>query len=190
MIMSQGEKSAPNNQIKTEKEVTVIDEVKGSSYTNLDETNNGNSSSDSNSESNSEDNSENNGEQKEFKKEEKVKPNFAEKANINFLENKTSIVQTPEFSSYLDSLSNLLNQTDKYYVHLVGHTSTTSGIKVDNHAIGLKRAEHVKSLLTKRGVDPSKISVESKGSDHPAEEGETAEARKKNRRVELFLKSN
>jgi outer membrane protein OmpA-like peptidoglycan-associated protein len=181
MIFSQKGMSDITTDNQTERGVEVIDEVNGSSYTTIDS---------SQSEGSTVNNESNSTESKQdFRKEGKEKADYLELANIKFAENQLTLPPNPKFSMYLDSIATLLNE-DKYYVELIGHTSKTVNLNVDNYKIGLKRAEHIKTLLIEKGVEASKIVVDSKGADEPREEGESAETLNKNRRVELFLKTN
>lgn len=163
--------------------VVVIDEVKGSEYTQSSEDgSNSNASNvgDSNENSSNEDNG------GDFRKEGKAKYDFLEKVFIEFEQNKTVLPKNPKFASYLDSLSVLLN--GDYIVELIGHTDNTSS--QNNYEIGLKRANYIKDLLLAKGVDETNIIVDSKGDEVPRMEGDTPEAHARNRRVELFLKPN
>jgi peptidoglycan-associated lipoprotein len=54
-----------------------------------------------------------------------------------------------------------------------------------NHALGLKRAKSVKSILVSNGVPASKIDVISYGESNPVCTGTTAPCHAKNRRVEI-----
>ena len=54
-----------------------------------------------------------------------------------------------------------------------------------NHALGLKRAKSVKSILTSNGIPASRIDVISYGESNPVCTGHTAPCHAKNRRVEI-----
>jgi peptidoglycan-associated lipoprotein len=54
-----------------------------------------------------------------------------------------------------------------------------------NHALGLKRAKSVKSILTGNGIPASRIDVISYGESNPVCTGHTAPCHAKNRRVEI-----
>ena len=56
-----------------------------------------------------------------------------------------------------------------------------------NMALSLKRAESVKNLLVKMGLEKSKINVSGRGPMEPLESEKTPEAYAKNRRVELRI---
>ncbi len=54
-----------------------------------------------------------------------------------------------------------------------------------NHALGLKRAKAVKSILVNNGIPASKIDVVSYGESNPVCTGHTAPCHAKNRRAEI-----
>lgn len=165
-------------------EIKVIDEVKGSIYTQTEEGENSEELSDEEGEDNRISIDAGN-----FRKEGKSRFDFTEKAYIEFNQNSLTLPTSKAFASYLDSVSMLINQED-FTVELVGHADNSASNKLDNYEVGLKRAQHIRGLLVDRGVDETKIIVDSKGDTEPRIEDDTENARKKNRRVELFLKPN
>jgi outer membrane protein OmpA-like peptidoglycan-associated protein len=165
-------------------DIVVIDEVKGSNYTQALENEGQEDSSGENTEG---DNSSTSKDDGDYRKEGKSRFDFLEKVYIEFDQNKTTVPKNPKFSAYLDSVAVLINEDD-FKVALIGHTDNTSS--QNNYEIGLKRANHIKDLLLSRSVDETKIIVESKGEEEPRIEGDSPEAHIKNRRVELFLKPN
>ncbi len=56
-----------------------------------------------------------------------------------------------------------------------------------NHALGLKRAKSVKSVLVSNGISSSRIDVVSYGESNPVCTGNTPACHAKNRRVEINL---
>jgi OOP family OmpA-OmpF porin len=72
-------------------------------------------------------------------------------------------------------------------VQIVGHTDNT-GPAAYNERLSVRRADSIKELLVKNGVDPSKITVLGMGERSPAAENSTPEGRAKNRRVVIMLK--
>lgn len=69
---------------------------------------------------------------------------------------------------------------------IVGHTDSTGGDAV-NEPLSRQRAESVRSYLTARGVDASRVSVVGRGSREPVASNDTDSGRAANRRVEIFL---
>jgi OOP family OmpA-OmpF porin len=71
-------------------------------------------------------------------------------------------------------------------VTLTGH-SDFIGQGLYNLALSLARAEAVRTMLKKRGVDPDLLAVRSAGTLEPREQGDTEAARSANRRVSFTV---
>ena len=84
----------------------------------------------------------------------------------------------------LVALSSTLRVTTR--VTLTGHSDTT-GQGLYNLALSLARAEGVRTLLKKRGVDPDLLAVRSAGTLEPRDEGQSEAARSLNRRVSFTV---
>jgi outer membrane protein OmpA-like peptidoglycan-associated protein len=82
------------------------------------------------------------------------------------------------------ALSSTLRVTTR--VTLTGHSDST-GQGLYNLALSLARAEAVRTLLKKRGVDPDLLAVRSAGTLEPREVGESEAARSVNRRVSFTV---
>jgi OOP family OmpA-OmpF porin len=72
-------------------------------------------------------------------------------------------------------------------VQVIGHTDSM-GPAPYNEVLSVRRADSVKELLVKGGVDPSKITILGMGEREPAADNKTREGRAKNRRVVIMLK--
>jgi len=71
-------------------------------------------------------------------------------------------------------------------IEISGHTSSEGDIE-RNLTLSLKRAEAVKSYLTKRGIADGRILTIGHGSDVPLADNATEEGRQKNRRIEFRI---
>ena len=69
---------------------------------------------------------------------------------------------------------------------IAGHTDNV-GKETSNMVLSKKRSEAVKTYLTEKGVDPSRMIVEYYGEMKPIADNETEEGRQKNRRVEMTI---
>lgn len=69
----------------------------------------------------------------------------------------------------------------------VGHSDNV-GNRDSNVALGQKRAEFSKNYLSKKGIDGSRITTESKGPDEPIGENTTPEGKADNRRTVITIK--
>ncbi len=107
---------------------------------------------------------------------------------INFPHASDDILENPQLNEYLDQLVLRLSQTSEK-VHLVGHTDNTASVRRNNY-LGMLRADAVKALLVSKGVSTDRITTESMGESAPIATNNTAEGRKKNRRVELTIISS
>ena len=79
-----------------------------------------------------------------------------------------------------------MNRLPYATVVVVGHTDDT-GPAAYNQELGQKRAERVAKELTKAGIEPSRITVVSKGESEPAVPNDTRANRALNRRVHLQM---
>jgi outer membrane protein OmpA-like peptidoglycan-associated protein len=73
-------------------------------------------------------------------------------------------------------------------VALEGH-SDSSGSRVANHSLSLRRADAVRSYLVSKGVDPAALSVVGKGEGSPLAENSSDDGRQWNRRVEVIIEN-
>ncbi len=89
-------------------------------------------------------------------------------------------------SEFLDDLANRLKEENKK-VLIRGHTSS-NGDKELNFKVGLRRAKKIRDQLLDRGVDRKQIETTSQGEDAPIADNKTEEGRRKNTRVEIFIK--
>ncbi|WP_422017953.1 OmpA family protein [Roseateles sp.] len=90
----------------------------------------------------------------------------------------------PEMRSVLDALSRNVDANTQ--VTIVGHTDST-GSDAINDPLSRARAAAVRDYLSARGVDPSRVNVQGRGSREPVSSNDTDAGRAANRRVEIFL---
>jgi OOP family OmpA-OmpF porin len=84
----------------------------------------------------------------------------------------------------LDDVALRVRQDPQSRVVIVGHADKTERYP---EVIGRKRAEAVKGYLVGQGVDQAKVTVRSAGATQLLDTGKTAQARAKNRRVEIIF---
>jgi OOP family OmpA-OmpF porin len=88
----------------------------------------------------------------------------------------------------LDEVALRMKQEPERYALVLGYTDS-AGSEAANQQMGLRRAEAVKSyLVTRHGIDPSRITTEGKGEVDPVGDNTTAEGRAQNRRVVIILR--
>ena len=72
-------------------------------------------------------------------------------------------------------------------IAIYGHTDNT-GSDAINNPLSVKRAQAVQSYLLGQGVSAAQIkAVDGQGSTNPVADNSTAEGRKQNRRVEVYM---
>ena len=85
----------------------------------------------------------------------------------------------------ISQIAAVLNQNKDVDVAIFGHTDST-GTDAINDPLSLKRAQAVEKSLKNKGVSNIKR-VEGQGSHNPVADNSTAEGKKQNRRVEVYM---
>jgi len=104
---------------------------------------------------------------------------------IHFPYNSTRKEDNADIDAYLSELARaLLNSGGG--VTITGHTDFV-GSSADNKKIGLQRAQHIRGILTAKGVPAEKIKCRSMGETRPLATNDTPQGRYRNRRVEIRI---
>lgn len=109
------------------------------------------------------------------------------RGRIHFLPKAKNISQSPSVKYHLDSVYKKWKRNKRKKIVIIGHTDN-QGSSRSNYRLGLKRAKQVRSLLVKKGIDPSKIKAISYGESKPIGKNYTKGGRFYNRRVEIKFK--
>ena len=72
-------------------------------------------------------------------------------------------------------------------VRVVGHTDAT-GSDTINNPLSVRRAEAVRDYMAGKGVNPTRVATEGRGSREPVADNANVTGRAQNRRVEIFLR--
>jgi len=104
--------------------------------------------------------------------------------NITFDTDSANI--KPDFTNVLDSVALVLNEYEKTYLDVLGHTDST-GSESYNMDLSIRRASSVATYLTSRKVLGDRLIVRGMGETQPIASNATAEGRALNRRVELQI---
>lgn len=104
--------------------------------------------------------------------------------NITFKTDASAI--SADFYPVLNSVAKVINEYEKTYVDIYGHTDST-GSASHNMQLSQRRADSVSSYLQTRQVLPSRILTKGMGQDYPIASNSTPEGRSQNRRVEIKL---
>ena len=107
--------------------------------------------------------------------------------NLLFDTNKTTIrnISAPS----LEELYQLLAANPNMRIRITGHTDNV-GSERYNKKLSEGRAKSVYDEMVKRGIDPSRMEWNGRGSKEPIESNKTEEGRAENRRVEFTILSN
>ena len=84
-------------------------------------------------------------------------------------------------SKELDDFAQELLRLPELHLAIVGHADAT-----ESNDVALLRAKRVHEALVKRGVDRSRLTIESRGKTQPRDSNQTKDGRAKNRRVEFL----
>lgn len=106
-------------------------------------------------------------------------------SGILFATNKSDLNASAKSS--LSKFATVLKQNTDCDVAIFGHTDNT-GTDAINNPLSVKRAQAVQNYLLGQGVSSSQIrTVDGQGSTNPVADNSTAEGRKQNRRVEVYM---
>jgi outer membrane protein OmpA-like peptidoglycan-associated protein len=92
----------------------------------------------------------------------------------------------PDLQNDLRVLAGNLNRYPDSIVRVVGHTDNT-GSAAYNQALSERRANSVAAVLRDSGVSQSRLRTEGRGLTQPVASNATAEGRRQNRRVEIYI---
>ena len=90
----------------------------------------------------------------------------------------------PEGKAKLDDLSGKVKALNLEVIIATGHTDA-KGTDAYNQKLSIKRADAVKTYLTGKGIETSRVYTEGKGEAQPVADNKTDAGRAKNRRVEI-----
>ncbi|RFF27598.1 MULTISPECIES: OmpA family protein [unclassified Wenzhouxiangella] len=92
----------------------------------------------------------------------------------------------PEARDHLDDVVRLVEGEPDKQIRIEGHTDST-GSSSANMRISRLRAEAVRDALVEQGIDADRIQAVGMGEDFPIASNESADGRRKNRRVDVIL---
>lgn len=104
--------------------------------------------------------------------------------NITFATNSSDI--SANFYEVLNSVALVINEFEKTYVDITGHTDST-GADEYNMQLSVARATSVARYLESQNVIPQRIYTKGMGENQPIASNDTAQGRALNRRVEILL---
>jgi outer membrane protein OmpA-like peptidoglycan-associated protein len=104
--------------------------------------------------------------------------------NVTFATNSSNI--SADFYRVLDSVALVINEFEKTYVDIIGHTDSTGALQY-NQSLSEARASSVARYLESQKVLSQRIITRGAGPSQPIATNDTAEGRSLNRRVEIIL---
>lgn len=104
--------------------------------------------------------------------------------NITFATDSSNI--SADFYQVLDSVALVINEFEKTYVDVVGHTDST-GAADYNQRLSVARASSVARYLESQQVLSQRVVTQGAGETSPVASNDTASGRSLNRRVEIHL---
>ena len=104
--------------------------------------------------------------------------------NVTFATNSSDI--SSSFYPVLESVALVINEFEKTYVDVVGHTDST-GAADYNQRLSERRARSVSGYLQSQGVLQARLLTRGVGPSSPVASNDTPQGRQQNRRVELIL---
>jgi len=91
----------------------------------------------------------------------------------------------PQMRPVLDQFAQGLDPTMR--VRIIGHTDSTGNDAINN-PLSVDRAHSVRDYLAARGVSPTRVETEGRGSREPVADNGSDAGRAQNRRVEIMLR--
>ncbi len=104
--------------------------------------------------------------------------------NVTFSTNSSNI--SANFYNVLDSVALVINEYEKTYVDIIGHTDSTGTLQL-NQSLSEARASSVARYLESQKVLSQRIITRGVGPEQPIASNDTPEGRALNRRVEIIL---
>lgn len=104
--------------------------------------------------------------------------------HLHFFFDSTYVDQTG--SSEVSAFAAFMKENPEYKATIVGHTDSI-GTTQYNKKLSIKRAEAVKSMLIKEGVDEDRLLTDGEGENMPIATNMTEKGRLENRRLEIEL---
>ncbi len=107
---------------------------------------------------------------------------------IHFAYNLGDFKPGEETSRFLSECKAYLEKEPSTMIYITGHADA-AGTTTYNQALGMRRAESVKSYFVGQGIPAEMIETSSMGESVPVADNATPQGRAKNRRTEIFIKN-
>ena len=108
--------------------------------------------------------------------------------NIYFDVNEYDLILTDDLEAYLKDIKQFLQKNTNAQIAIIGHADS-KGSGTSNLNLSETRARNVMKFMIRSGFNPKKLIIEYKGEEDPLRSNSTDQSRRKNRRVELRLRT-
>lgn len=114
--------------------------------------------------------------------------NFRKSSNFSAVHFMTDehILREKSDMQMVQNIVTYLKKNPQSYLLIEGHTDERAPASY-NMALGIRRANHVRALVIKNGIDPNRVYTVSHGKEQPLALGHTADDWKVNRRAEFKI---
>lgn len=92
----------------------------------------------------------------------------------------------PQLGNVLEKFAQSMRDHAATEIRIVGHTDST-GSDAINNPLSVDRAAATRDYLVSRGVSPTRIAIDGRGSREPVASNQTEAGRAENRRVEIYV---
>jgi len=107
---------------------------------------------------------------------------------IHFAFDRSDFKFVDEISRFLSEYKTYLEKEPGTILDITGHADAT-GTETYNQALGMRRAESVKSYFVKEGIQAERIETSSQGERIPVADNAIPQGRTENRRTEIIIKN-
>ena len=107
---------------------------------------------------------------------------------IQFAHNRSDFKPGEEISRFLSECKTYLEKETGSIIDVTGHADAT-GTETYNQALGMRRAESVRSYFVGQGIPSERIETSSQGESIPVADNATSQGKAKNRRTEIIIKN-
>jgi outer membrane protein OmpA-like peptidoglycan-associated protein len=124
----------------------------------------------------------------ETEAEEELMPPLPETLIIHFAFDRSDFKSSEEITEFLSEFTSYIEKVPDSMIDITGYTDAV-GTESYNLALGISRAESIKSYFVRQGVPAEKIMTHSLGESTPVADNTTPQGRAENRRSEITVKN-
>jgi OOP family OmpA-OmpF porin len=107
---------------------------------------------------------------------------------VHFAFDRSDFKPVEEIARFLTECKTYLEKEPGTMLDITGHADAT-GTEPYNQALGMRRAESIKSYFVEEGIPAERIETSSQGERVPVADNATPQGRAENRRTEIIIKN-